>query len=236
MSEKPRRPLKIIAFRAVNEYQRCLEYIQGHRKVLEVHGFTHFLSNEESWMFNPETIVVMVYNEDMTEALGGARFERRMEDNLLSFERVLLSSEPEVVKQVQRRVRGGTGEICGLWNSKEVAGLNTSILLVRGVIVSLWQQHMNTIFAFNARYTNRIPIRLGFERMTVIGNNGYVPYPDDRFQAAIWRFERKNGLKRAVEYERKTMRALIEKPKQVLVETDIYENLEIHYDLEVETP
>lgn len=226
-------PIQIIAFRAVDNYNRCIDYIKGHRKVLETHGFTHFLSNEESWMFNPETIVAMVYDPVRGVPLGGARFERRLKDNLLSFERVLMKTEPQLVNHISRRIKGGTGEICGLWNSKEVAGWNTSILLARSVLIAMWDRDINTIFAFNARYTNRIPIRLGFRRLTIIGDNGYVPYPDDRFQAAIWRFEKKNGLKLADPYEREAMKKLIKNPQLTIFEGDLYNNLEVHYDLKV---
>lgn len=226
-------PIKIVAFRAVEHYPRCLDYIRGHRKVLEAHGFSHFLSNEESWMFNPDTIVAMVYEPESGLALGGARFERRTKDNLLSFERVLMKNEPRLVKHINGRVKGGTGEICGLWNAKEVAGWNTSILLVRSVIIAMWEQNMSSIFAFNARYTNRIPIRLGFRRLTIIGDNGYVPYPDDRFQAAIWRFEKRKGLNLAHEYERKVMKKLINNLQQEITEGDVYNNLKVQYDLKV---
>ena len=231
MKGKRRFPVNIVAFRAVDDYKACLSYMHGHRKVLAVHGFTHFLSNEESWMFNPDTIVAMVWDKDMKTPLGGARFERRTKGNLLSFERVLMKDEPEVVKHVNRRVRGGTGEVCGLWNSKDVAGWNTSILLVRAVLVTLYQAGHNSTFAFNARYTNRIPMRLGFERLKIIGTNGYVPYPDDRFLAAIWRYECKKGLSRAYQYEAETMKKLIAEPKQQIIEKDIYNNLDVSYDL-----
>jgi hypothetical protein len=226
-------PVQIIAFRAVDHYPRCLDYIRGHRKVLEAHGFTHFLSNEESWIFNPDTIVTMVYDPNSGTALGGSRFEKRTTDNLLLFERVLQNSEPQIIREVKARVKGGTGELCGLWNAKEVAGWNTSILLARSVMIAIWEQRLNTFYTFNARYTNRIPIRLGFKRLTIIGNNGYVPYPDDRFQAAVWRFERRNGLRKADPYEREAMKKLIENPQQTIHEEDVYGKLEVQYDLKI---
>ena len=48
---------KLIAFKAVDDRERCLKFVEGHRQVLESIGVKKVTSANDKWMENPDVRV-----------------------------------------------------------------------------------------------------------------------------------------------------------------------------------
>ncbi|MDF2435509.1 MAG: hypothetical protein JWP44_5140, partial [Mucilaginibacter sp.] len=72
----------------------------------------------------------------------------------------------------------GTGELCGLWNSREIAGYGIgSIFLIRTSVAISYQIGIQSLFALCAPYTIAPGEAVGMERETSIGKDGTFYYP-----------------------------------------------------------
>lgn len=95
--------------------------------------------------------------------------------------------DPKIYQVVSEYNKEGTAELCGLWNSREVAGMGIgSTLLVRACLaraglVLANQLQINSLFALCASYTLRMALGTGFEVEESVGDNGKFPYPKKRF-------------------------------------------------------
>lgn len=65
--------VRIRAFRAIDDPESSQRFIDGHRKVLEVHGVKKVTSANNSWAENPAVFVVIVESLDRKKVYGGAR-------------------------------------------------------------------------------------------------------------------------------------------------------------------
>jgi hypothetical protein len=174
--------VRIEAFRAIDNVEKCLEYIEGHRNVLLEHGFSHFSTNNDVWIFDPNIIVIVAYwNSSNLSICGGIRIQVK-EESFLPFERVLYSKGIQFchINEDFRR----NCEICGLWNSKKVAGLKISHLLAYSAYSILPSLDVRYCYMFNAKYTFSITQALDFIRLS---NLGTINYPNKYFEAFVWR-------------------------------------------------
>ena len=56
--------IKIRAFRAVDDYEACMKFIEGHRRLLEIHfGVAKVTSTSNDWVHSENTIVIIVEDE-----------------------------------------------------------------------------------------------------------------------------------------------------------------------------
>ena len=115
--------VRIRAFRATDDYESCQRFIEGHRKVLDNHGIERVTSSNNEWAFNPSVFVVIVESLDRQKTYGGARIHAFRENDLLPFESATAEMDPAITGIIRNYSKSGTGELCGLWNSIEVAGL-----------------------------------------------------------------------------------------------------------------
>jgi hypothetical protein len=65
--------IKIRAFRPLGESDLCLEYIDGHRRVLEDYGIINITSYNKDWITNP--FVFGVYAEQNGVMVGAIRIQ-----------------------------------------------------------------------------------------------------------------------------------------------------------------
>src|SRR4051812_42586328 len=61
------------AFKAVDELETCVKFLQGHVKVLEDYGITNITTNNALWMTNPSIYVIVAESVDGSEIYGGIR-------------------------------------------------------------------------------------------------------------------------------------------------------------------
>ncbi|SKA23192.1 hypothetical protein SAMN04488128_1021787 [Chitinophaga eiseniae] len=227
--------LKVRVFKAIEYPEECLQYIAGHRKVLEAYGVTKVTSANVDWMYEPYTYIITVSNDDYTKTYGGCRIQLAGGSVPLPIESAINSMDPRIYDIVKElAATGGTGEFCGLWNSREVAGWGIgSIVLFRVVNAVLNQLPVTTFLGFCAQTTFRNSIRTGYQIMTNIGNQGTFYYPKEDLIATALILNDPLELKSAHPEDRERMMSLRNNPVQTIVEKGPKGEMQVDYDLRI---
>jgi hypothetical protein len=172
--------LVIKAFRAVDDKESCQRYVEGHTKVLRIYGIAMITSAKVMWFDDPDTYVILVESEDGEKTFGGARIQIAGGQFPLPIEDALSKFDPNVKTFVSELIPGRTGELCGLWNSREVAGFGIgSIYLGRVGVALAMQLKLNTLYALCAPATVKNTMRVGFTVDERLGNKGTFYYPKE---------------------------------------------------------
>ncbi len=170
--------IKLRLYRAIDDPDSCHKFIIGHTHVLENIGVTKLSSANNEWMFNPNVYVIIVEDMDDGRVLGGARVHIATKEFRLPIESATNYLDPSVVDVIDNHIPEGTGEICGLWNSREVAGLGIgAVFLTRAAVTISTQLGLKSLFALCAPYTVSLAQNLGYEIETSVGSNGTFYYP-----------------------------------------------------------
>lgn len=170
--------IKIKAFRATDNYEDCKKFIDGHRRVLDNHGIEKVTSSNEEWAHNKSVFVILIESPDGSKTYGGARVHASDGLHPLPIQDAVDEFDKRIHNIVREQAKGGTGELCGLWNSKEVAGLGVGSFFstIAGVVITP-QIGVNSLFAFCAPPTVRFSQWVGCRIITSLGNNGTFYYP-----------------------------------------------------------
>ena len=169
---------KIKLYRAIDDPELCEKFIVGHRHVLENIGIMKVTSSNNEWMHNPNVYVLIVLDTESDRVLGGARVHIASPDNRLPMEEATKKLDPTVPALIDQYTEDGTGEICGLWNSREVAGMGIgAVFLTRAAVVAAAQIGLTSLFALCAPYTVKMAENVGYEVERSIGNDGTFYYP-----------------------------------------------------------
>lgn len=178
MERETETSVRIRAFRAIDDYQSSLRFFEGHRKVLDNHGIDKVTSSNLDWASNPSVFAVLVESLDGTKAYGGARIHAYDGIHPLPIQEATGLMDPHIHEAVNERARKGTGEICGLWNSVEVANMGIGSYFSTMVALSLTTQiGLDSLFALCSPYTVRFSQWVGCRILTTVGNNGTFYYP-----------------------------------------------------------
>ena len=174
------------AFRAIDNREGCMKFIEGHTHVLEIFGITQISSAKADWILNPDVYVVLVTDEDTNKVLGGGRIHKANRKNRLPIEEAVGYMDDKIYKMVDDFTDVGTGEVAGVWNSFEVAGLGIgSIHLSTACMAYAKFVGITTLFGLAAPATYRNVLRGGFQVVTSLGNNGKFYYPKDDMTATV---------------------------------------------------
>lgn len=176
---------RIRGFRADQSLKDCLSFAKGHQQVLIDHGFQHIASNNTEWVDDQNIYVLVAESLDGRELLGGVRIKKRTNSNELDLETALKTIDHKVSTYVEQLLDEGLGEICGLWNSKRVAGYRISYILVRTAIGIMQSLGLSRAISFLAKYTIYIAQDMGFRQETELGDNGVFYYPNENFVAGV---------------------------------------------------
>src|ERR1043166_4440189 len=169
--------IRIRAFRAPDDPITCAKFIEGHRKVLENHGITKVTSSNDEWANNRAVFVIVVETLD-GKLYGGARVHAADGITPLPIEDATGYIDPKVLEVVEYYAREGTGELCGLWNSKEVAGLGVgSLFPSRAAVIIAEQLGLTTMFSLCSPATVRFNEWIGSKVLDIVGNQGTFYYP-----------------------------------------------------------
>ena len=172
--------LVIKVFRAPNNVDACQRYVDGHTRVLRIYGITMITSAKAVWIDDPDTYVILVESENGEKTFGGARIQIAAGKFPLPIEDALNKFDLSIHQLVKQHAPDRTGELCGLWNSREVAGLGIgSIYLSRVGVALAMQLKMNTLFALCAPATVKNANRVGFVVDERLGNKGTFYYPKE---------------------------------------------------------
>lgn len=169
---------KLIAFRAINDPERCQKFIEGHRQVLESIGVKKVTSANNSWVNNPDVIVVIVESEEDGLIYGGARIHRANANFPLPMVEAIEELDSSIKDVIEKDIDAGTGEICGMWNSRKITGLGIGAIFMSKACLALTPKlHLTSLYALFAPVTVKLGLEMGYEILTQVGNNGTFYYP-----------------------------------------------------------
>jgi hypothetical protein len=168
----------IRAFRATSDPEACEKFIAGHRHVLETVGIKQVPSSKDDWKNHNGTFAIIVESMDRSIVYGGARLQAADGIRPLPIEEATGDMDNNVYKMVAKTAERGTGELCGSWNSRKVAGYGVGAFFATRVGVVIAQQlGLNSIWALCAPYTVKYAERVGCVVVKDLGNNGTFYYP-----------------------------------------------------------
>ncbi len=230
---KSGRPVvRLRAFRAIDDPETCLRFIKGHEYVLTSIGVKKVTSSKDDWMFNPAAFVLIVESLDGANVYGGARIHVAGGTQALPIEDATGIMDPKIFDLVWSYAKEGTGEGCGLWNSREIAGYGIgSIFLTRAAIAIAPRIGLKTLFALCAPYTINLTKSVGYRQETGVGNNGTFYYPKLDLLATTMILDDVALLPTASAEDREAILALRELPVGPRIEVLRSKEIEIHYDL-----
>ncbi|MFN0292258.1 hypothetical protein [Pedobacter helvus] len=178
--------INFTAFRAIDDKDACMQFIDGHRRVLEIFGITQITSAKADWILNPDVYVMLVTDADTGKALGGGRVHRANRINPLPIEEAVGYMDERIYQMVDDYTDAGTGEVAGVWNSFEIAGLGIGSLHLSTACVAYSKFiNLTTLFGLAAPATYRNVLRGGFQVVTSLGINGKFYYPKDQLTATV---------------------------------------------------
>lgn len=228
--------IRIRAFRAIDDPETCQKFIDGHRTVLEYHGVIKVTSSNNEWAQNPAVFVIVVESLDRTKLYGGARVHAADGITKLPIEDATGYMDPKIYDFVAESAQNGTGELCGLWNSKEVAGLGVGSLFPSVAAVVIAEQiGLTTMFSLCSPATVRFNQWIGSSILKTVGNEGTFYYPKLDLLATAVFLPDATTLEHAHPKEREKMLWLRKNLKTVSMERSPFKNksVKVHYDLEI---
>jgi hypothetical protein len=227
--EKP--VVRLRAFRAVDDPAACELFVQGHAHVLTSIGVTKVTSSKNEWTTNPAAFVLIVESLDKSKVFGGARVHVAGGSERLPIEQATGALDKSIFDLVWKYARHGTGEICGLWNSREIAGYGIgSIFLTRAAVAISTQIGLQSLFALCAPYTVKMAEMVGYEIEKSIGNEGTFYYPKLDLLATTMLLKDVSTLQKANEEDREAIFKLRQNLNLVKTEVLRKKEIEIHYE------
>lgn len=228
--------LKIRAFRATEDKTLCERFIDGHARVLRAVGVQKVTSSGNEWAENPASFVILVESHDEKRVLGGARLQVADGITPLPIEEAAGYMDEKIYKLVKDKMPGGFAEVCGLWNSMEVAGLGVgSIFLIRAALAISTQIGLGSLVALCSPFTTRIAGNYGFLTEVSVGNNGTFYYPKLDLLATVVIQNHPVELLHASELETQRIFDLRQNPIQITEEIAKRGTVVIDYDLKLRT-
>jgi len=228
--------IRIRAFRAVDDPETCLKFIQGHKRVLSIYGIENITTNTDDWIFNPSIFVVVVESLNGEKLFGGSRLQAVDGVHPLPIEEATAKLDARIHQVVKHSSQFGAAELSGLWNSKEVAGLGVgSLFPTRVAIVIASQAGVNHIFSLCSPTTVRFSEWLGFDILSSIGENGTFYYPKLDLLATAVLAQDSETLSKAHPRERDKIMYLRNNLQCVIQEKSPFKNvyINVHYDLKI---
>ena len=222
--------VRLRAFRAVDDPEACRLFLEGNAHVLTSIGITKVTSAKNEWTENPAAFVLIVESLDGSRVFGGARVHVSGGSQPLPIEEATGILDPSIFDLVWKYAQEGTGELCGLWNSREIAGYGIgSIFLIRAAVAIAHQIGLKTLFALCAPYTIKPVESCGMELEESIGNHGTFYYPKLDLLATTMLLKDLNGLSKAHEEDKAAIMRIREQPDIVRVEELRKKEITIHY-------
>ena len=231
--------IRIRTFRAPDDPEACEKFIAGHRAILEMYyGIIKISSDNNEWVSDPNTIVMVAEHTDTNRVYGGARVQVVGGKYPLPIETAIKKYDPNIVNMIESDYKnGGTSEICGLWNSKEVAGMGigSRILSMVGIAIAN-QLDVKSMYVLCAPATVRMAYSMGLELVDTLGKKGTFYYPKDNFIATVMKLFDIHDLSKAKEKERSEILLLRNNTHQIVTETGPKGQYEVEYAINVSKP
>jgi hypothetical protein len=230
--EKPE--VRLRAFRAIDDPETCELFIKGHTHVLTSIGITKVTSSKNEWTQNPAAFVMVVESLDGKKVYGGARVHVSGGSEPLPIEQATGGMDPAIFDLVWNYAQQGTGELCGLWNSREIAGYGIgSIFLIRSAAAIAYQIGLQSLFALCAPYTVKPVVGIGMELEDSIGNQGTFYYPKLDLVATVMLLKDVPVLSKADEENKDAILKIRENLNCVRVEKLRNKEVTIRYETQI---
>ncbi len=217
----------------MDEPEASLKFAEGHSDVLSAYGVTKVTSANTEWAENPDVYVCMAETQDGTPA-GGVRVHIANGAIRLPMEVAIGKVEDNVYEFMDKHATNGAAELCGLWNSREVAGfgIGTTYLMWAGIVLTS-QLKLNSLFALCAEHTLKISVEKGFVIEMGLGNRGTFFYPKIDLIATSIIIRDPDKLTISDAIHREKVFSLRENLHQTMVEETSRGSLELEFDLEL---
>lgn len=226
--------LRLRAFKALNDLESCQKFLKGHGDILSSIGVNKVTSSQETWVENPGTYVLVVEDPETGEVLGGARVDTSYGNTRLPISAATGYLDPKIDDFIAREAEFGTGEICGLWNSRKVAGLGFgSVFLTRAAVAITTQIKVKSLFALCAPYTVATAESFGYRTMKEVGNEGTFYYPKLDLLATAMLLPDTNNLADASELEQERVSSIRKDPNQRFEEVSRRRMVDVQYQLDL---
>lgn len=231
MSSEPKTRITLLAFRAPDRPDLCREFLAEHRKVLEDFGIAHVPANNDRWVQDQATIVIVAMH-DTLGMVGGIRLQAASAAHKLPMELSIEKLDPRIHDVLEELRSHRNGEVCGLWNARRFAGKGIPVLLTQAIAAVSAPADFKKMVCFVAHYTQRLSRRIGFVPMEGVGDMGVFPsYPIPRISAMAMVHHDPLLVEHASIEQRRLIFSLRSRPEQIRVETPSGEALEVHYRL-----
>lgn len=226
------RSVRIRAFRAIDDIKTSKRFAEGHESVLKNHGITKVSSTDNSWMDDPNVYVLVMTSPSGHKLYGGARIHLYSENQPLPSQVVMRRYDENADDYYENLAQEGCAEFCALWNSVEIAGLGIG---AKTLVKCGWSMcaklNIRYMVALLSPLTKRWMKDLALERISELGNDGQIPYPDERLIATITRYTHPEGLDIVKDDFRQEIESLQEKPQQDVPSSGIKGTITVHFDL-----
>ena len=177
-------------------------YVKGHTQVLIDYGVKMVTSRKPTWINHNKTHCIVAIDSD-NEMVGGIRIQIADWIKPLPME-VAISPLDEGIHDLVRKQKDiGVGELCGLWNSKKVAGKGLSYALTRAAVAYVEELSFEILMGICAEYSLGMFQSVGFEVDKSLGNNGEFPYPTEKYITQVVGILNAKKLKSASPEEKK---------------------------------
>jgi hypothetical protein len=235
--------IKIRVYKSTENIQACLRFSEGHGDVLKSYNIKKVTSANTAWYQDPGVYLIMIESQSGNEVYGGARFHLKNKNTLLPVEEAIGEIDTHIFKLTGSDSNIKTGEMCGMWNKRDMTGNGLSILLMRVGIakctIFIAEKHkIDKVFAFCAPWTVKMCEDIGFTIENSVGNNGEFFYPTPELIASVYSIKDIETLKKATNTDRDGIFDLRKNPVQkrkengpkgqIIVEYDLMMNHELH--------
>lgn len=228
------RKVNIKVFRADKNPEDCLRYVEGHHKVLESYGVTQVTSASVDWMNEPYSYIIFGEDAENGKVLGGGRIQLDGGTLPIPVVNAIEKLDPRIKEYVRQKALYRTGEYCGLWNSREVAGFGIgSIFLMRVGVAVIDQLRLGSLFAFASQATYKNSLNIGFRIIRNLGINGIFYYPKEDLIATALVIDDPIQLSGADQNERDKIFNFRTHPVQRVIESGPRGEIEVDYDLHI---
>ncbi len=232
--DKDKPEVRLRAFRAIDEPETCALFIEGHTHVLTSIGVTKVSYSKNEWVNNPAAFVMVVESLDGKRVYGGARVHVAGGTEPLPIELATGAMDRGIFDLVWKYGQNGAGELCGLWNSREIAGYGIgSIFLIRTSAAISYQIGIQSLFALCAPYTIPPGEAVGMEVEKSIGNDGTFYYPKLDLVATTMILKDVPTLSKAHEEDKNAILKIRENLDIVRTEVLRKKELTIHYQIKI---
>ena len=223
---------KIRVYKAVDEIDTSLRFVEGHRKMLEAYGVAKVTSASEAWIDDPDTYVIIAESCDDQRILGGTRIQVRTPSMKLPMEDAIAKVDKNIYSYVDRIGDYNVAEFCGLFNSKEVAGYGIGSMFLGRVAIAIASQFgVKYLMVLCSPATLRNSARVGFEILRDLAINGKFYYPKEGLIATSLIINDLDNLPNADPHERERIFDLRRNPTQQTMEKGPKGELEIVYEI-----